>query len=82
VLGHPNARQVELPQLPRPLDPEEAGRFRRSSGRRRWISFRSCITLASMKSRSEPDADTEFSLSSEAVTRRLINRAIALRRLR
>jgi hypothetical protein len=24
VLDHPDARQVELPQLPRPLDPEEA----------------------------------------------------------
>jgi hypothetical protein len=25
VLGNPHARHVELPQLPRPLDPEEAG---------------------------------------------------------
>src|SRR5215207_6305444 len=27
VLGDPDARQVELPELPRPLDPEEAGPF-------------------------------------------------------
>src|SRR5262249_30008939 len=44
VLGDPDRGQVELPELPGPLDPEEAGRLRRCSGRRRWISFRSRIT--------------------------------------
>jgi hypothetical protein len=44
VLGDPDARQVELPQLPRPFHRKKPGRFLRSSGRWRWISFRSRIT--------------------------------------
>ena len=44
VLGDPDRGHVELPQLPRPLDPEEAGPLAALQGRRRWISFRSRIT--------------------------------------
>jgi hypothetical protein len=64
VLGDPDRGHVELPQLPGPLDPEHAGRFRRSNGRRRWISFRSRITrsirlrLTGVPSRCRPNALT------------------------
>jgi len=40
VLGYPEAHQVELPQLPWPLDAEEAGLLAPLGGRRRWTSFR------------------------------------------